>query len=121
MLRFLVLLVLIGSTNLVVAGDKLPLRVLYLGNDLQRSSDFEKFLEGQFVFAMAQSHDSFAREVLVKQDIDVVVLDWSQRETSSKDAVSPLGDRETWSTPTVLLGSAGHLLSAAWEVAGGSG
>ena len=121
MLRFLVLLVIIASTNFVVAGDKLPLRVLYLGNDLQRSSDFEKFLEEHFVFAMAQSHDAFAREVLVKQDIDVVVLDWSQRETNSKDAVSPLGDRETWSTPTVLLGSAGHLLSAAWEVAGGSG
>ena len=37
------------------------------------------------------------------------------------DLKSPLGERSRWNTPTVLLGSAGHLLAAPWKVFGGSG
>ena len=121
MLRLLMLFLLAGSTTIVCADEKLPLRVLYLGNEPKRSRDFEEFFRKHFVFAMAQTHAAFDREESAKQKIDVVVVDWSQRETSSVDAVSPLGDRKTWSTPTVLLGSAGHLFAAAWEVAGGYG
>jgi hypothetical protein len=49
------------------------------------------------------------------------VLDWSQRDPRTKPPTSPLGKREAWGKPTVLLDSAGHLLTGAWEVRGGSG
>ena len=40
---------------------------------------------------------------------------------SERDLKSPLGERNRWGKPTVLLGSAGHLLAAPWSVFGGSG
>ena len=40
---------------------------------------------------------------------------------SERDLKSPLGERRAWVKPTVLLGSAGHLLAAPWKVFGGSG
>jgi hypothetical protein len=56
---------------------------------------------------------------------DVVVLDWPQGDHTGGFPMpkppSPLGPRDSWSTPTVLLGSAGHNLAAAWDVRGGSG
>ncbi len=121
MLRVFLLLLLASSATPALADGKLPLRILYLGNDQNRSRDFGDFFNQHFSFATAQTHADFDRDEFDRQQFDVVVIDWSQRETSSADAVSPVGDREAWSTPTVLLGSAGHLLAAAWEVAGGSG
>ena len=56
---------------------------------------------------------------------DVVVLDWQQGDYRGGFPMpkprSPLGARANWETPTVLLGSAGHNLAAAWDVRGGSG
>jgi hypothetical protein len=115
------------------AGDKLPLRLLYLGNDPLRTAAFEQFLEGHFVGVVTRSHDAVDDQVL--ESIDVVLLDWSQREAyssrssspssnSDRFAVngdSPLGVRDDWGKPTVLLGSAGHLLAGFWQIAGGSG
>jgi hypothetical protein len=54
---------------------------------------------------------------------DVVLLDWPQgpetREMSKLK--SPLGKREEWRHPTVLLGSAGLNLAVSWKLKGGSG
>ena len=137
MVRLLAFLFLAGgaafTSPLASAADKLPLRVLYLGNDPERTAAFEQFLAERFAFAATRMHDAFERKDLER--VDVVLLDWSQREAfvpRSDSALpgsfpfavigdSPLGDRDTWTTPTVLLGSAGLLLAGFWEIAGGSG
>lgn len=116
-----VVLTMTGWTWRATAGEPpLPLRVLYLGNEgTPRSAQFVEFLRGQFADATAADRDTF--DPAKAADADVVVLDWSQRDTNSENAVSPLGPRENWAKPTVLLGSAGHLLAAPWEIIGGSG
>ncbi len=101
------------------AVEKLPIRVLYLGEDPQRLDDFKKFFQSHFVSATGMSHGDF--EVANAKEFDVVVLDWSQSEATPRTAVSPLGEREQWSTPTVMLNSAGLLMAGVWEIAGGSG
>jgi hypothetical protein len=53
-----------------------------------------------------------------------VLLDWSQSDVDlakMAELESPLGPREKWNTPTVLLGSAGLLLAAPWELIGSYG
>lgn len=109
----------VALTPNTIADGKLPLKVLYLGNEEERRNDFGEFLNQHFVVSAAIVHDEFDRDSVSR--FDVVILDWSQREANSEDAESPLGARETWSTPTVLIGSAGHLLAAPWQIAGGSG
>ncbi len=59
---------------------------------------------------------------------DVVILDWDQQTRpdgwpGTPDAAPPcpLGPREKWHTPTVLLGSAGLNMAVVWDVRGGSG
>ena len=116
----------------LLASEQVPLRLLYLGNDPVRTSSFEEFLATHFDSIVVRNHSDVTKDDMRKAD--VVLLDWSQREAyrslsspsdrSDPFAVSgdvPLGDRESWSKPTVLLGSAGHLLAGFWEVAGGSG
>ena len=102
-------------------GNKLPLSILYLGSqqDQQRSDAFVEYLSSRFTRCLGVTRDGFHREMLT--DIDVVILDWSQRERRSKKYESPLGSVESWETPTVLLGSAGHLIAGPWSVIGGSG
>jgi hypothetical protein len=59
----------------------------------------------------------------------VVVLDWTWQDWLDEEKAStgsrpktPLGSRDTWSTPTVLLGNAGMLLADAWgDIVGGVG
>jgi len=54
----------------------------------------------------------------------VVLLDWPQSNSTREDwkrGRSPLGDRNAWTKPTVLLGSAGLNLAVVWKVRGGSG
>jgi len=109
-----------------------PLRVLYIGNkDTVRARSYARFLGEKFALVGAADRRTFDPGSL--PDIDVVVLDWSQldvdhssnpaRKASAleSDLKSPLGERSRWSKPTVLLGSAGHLLAAPWKVFGGSG
>ena len=42
-------------------------------------------------------------------------------ERDSDKYSSPLGNLDAWNTPTVLLGSAGHLIAGPWYVVGGAG
>ena len=107
------------------------LRVLYVGNaGTPRARAFARFLEGRFTLAGAADRERF--DPRHADGADVVLLDWSQRDLKPPEPgtrpeawehglKSPLGERARWTRPTVLLGSAGHLLAAAWEVHGGSG
>jgi hypothetical protein len=101
-------------------SGRLPQRLLFVGNaQTQRTREFVAFFRKHFARVDVAEREGFdpgrARQA------DVVVLDWSQRDPRSKPPKSPLGKRELWDRPTVLLGSAGHLLAGAWEVRGGSG
>jgi hypothetical protein len=99
---------------------KLPQRVLYVGNaKTPRGQAFAEFLRQQFASVEAADREGFDPKRAAQAD--VVVLDWSQRDPRTKPIKSPLGPREAWTKPTVLLDSAGHLLAGAWEVHGGSG
>lgn len=107
-----------------------PLRVIYLGNtDTDRGRAYARFLGEKFTLVGARNRQSF--DPHSKVEADVVVLDWSQSDIPHPDIrepggyeshiKSPLGERARWGTPTVLLGSAGHLLAAPWKTFGGSG
>ena len=53
-----------------------------------------------------------------------MLLDWSQGDVDlmqRKTLKSPLGPRDNWSTPTVLLGSAGLLIAGPWQTNGSYG
>jgi hypothetical protein len=102
--------------------------VLYVGNaDTDRGRSYTRFLGEKFTLVGAADRKTFDSRSAV--DVDVVVLDWSQGDIefapntmrSESHLKSPLGERGRWTKPTVLLGSAGHLLAAPWKVFGGSG
>jgi hypothetical protein len=108
------------------------LRVQYVGNaDSDRGLSYARFLGENFVLTGAANRRTFDPASLA--DVDVVVLDWSQsdvdfnRNSGTRPAAlesalkSPLGERNHWTIPTLLLGSAGHLLAAPWRIFGGSG
>ncbi len=111
------------SARLEPAADKAPLRVLYVGNhDSPRGREYLAFLEENFAGARAAAREGF--DPALAADFDVVLLDWSQSDVDIRnftEAASPLGPRDRWNTPTVLLGSAGLLMSGPWEIAGGYG
>ena len=97
-----------------------PQRVLYAGNrDTPRQRAFVELLEKRFSQVDVANRETF--DPAQARDADVVLLDWSQQDKRSADYKSPLGEREAWSKPTVLLGSAGLLLAGVWQIAGGSG
>jgi hypothetical protein len=111
-------------------GPKQPLRVLYVGNkETDRARSYASFLGEKFTLLGVADRRTF--DPTSVRDTDVVVLDWSQRDVernpavdiahSERDLKSPLGERRAWVKPTVLLGSAGHLIAAPWKVFGGSG
>jgi hypothetical protein len=106
------------------------LRVLYVGNkETDRGRSYATFLNETFTLAGAADRKTF--DPGTAGNADVVVLDWSQADIEhsnsrnasgfESDVKSPLGDRGRWGKPTVLLGSAGHLLAAPWKTFGGSG
>jgi hypothetical protein len=106
------------------------LRVLYVGNaDTDRGRSYARFLGEHFDLVGSVERNAFNPGSAAAAD--VVVLDWSQSDIvrpervdaahSESNLKSPLGERSRWDKPTVLLGSAGHLLAAPWKVFGGSG
>lgn len=103
------------------------LRVTFVGNlESPRGVSFLRFLELHFEHARG-----IQRSTCTPADVagsDVMILDWPQQEgvsqwirDKSKKPVTPFGERSAWATPTVLVGSAGLNLAAAWEVKGGFG
>lgn len=113
-----ILFVAIFATNLFASETLLPQRVLYIGH---RAADFEPFLKQHFTEVKSVSRDEF--KPAQARDFDVVLLDWPQSETARglRTHDSPLGKREDWDKPAVLLGSAGLNLAVAWKLKGGSG
>ena len=122
----------ISGSCAALGGEELarPLRVLYVGNkDTDRGRAYARFLGEKFALVGARDRETF--DPRSNLEADVVVLDWSQsdiqhtqvREPGGYEShvISPLGERARWGTPTVLLGSAGHLLAAPWKIFGGSG
>ena len=103
------------------------LHLAFVG-DLQseRGVDFVKFLRQQF-----SRVDSVERSTCTPDQLrtaDVVVLDWPQSEgvmawmrDEQKERHNPLGQLARWDRPTVLLGSAGLNLAAAWSLPGTQG
>jgi hypothetical protein len=106
------------TANLLASETLLPQRVLYIGH---RATEFEPFLKTHFVNVESVSLETFKPSQA--KGFDVVLLDWPQSETARGLRVnsSPLGKREDWNKPTVLLGSAGLNLAVAWKLKGGSG
>jgi hypothetical protein len=105
-----------GWTN---AADVANLKVLYVGSE--RTSDYVDFLKGKVALIEAKSRAQFQPKDA--QRFDVVLLYWPQSEETREMRMlqSPLGKREDWKTPTVLLGSAGLNLAVCWKLKGGSG
>ena len=134
-IHFMLVLVLAIASPAIAADDATrtrPLRVLYVGNtNTDRGRSYARFLGETFTLVRAADRKTFDPGSV--GDADVVVLDWSQSDIDHRDSVrkkasalesnlrSPLGERGRWTRPTVLLGSAGHLLAAPWKVFGGSG
>jgi hypothetical protein len=100
--------------------EPLPLRLLYVGNaGTPRGRAYAAFLGRRFARVAVAEREGF--DPARARDADVVMLDWSQSDPRTKPLTAPLGKRAAWGKPTVLLGSAGHLVAGAWEVHGGSG
>ncbi len=97
------------------------LRILYVkdGTSDARAEAFETFLDDRFGEVTVTDHDRFAPGLA--EHADVVLFDWSMKRGDLPPERSPLGDRDRWGRPTVLLGAAGLHHSCAWGVAGGSG
>jgi hypothetical protein len=123
--RAAVLLPLLAPTFVTAAAAQgrqpLPLRVLYLGNEgSPRAQSYLAFLREHFSEARAAARDAGADP----GHADVVLLDWAQSDVDLQAMASirsPLGPRQAWATPTVLLGSAGLLLAGPWELIGSYG
>lgn len=120
MIRTSLVTVLLMGGSTAWAQEKLPQKVLYVGNaDSERAKEYAAFLKERFASVEVAEREGFDPSKAEKAD--VVLLDWSQRDKRTTPTRSPLGRRDQWKKPVVLLGSAGHLLAAAWEVHGGSG
>ncbi|MHC4989493.1 MAG: hypothetical protein ACYTGC_00805 [Planctomycetota bacterium] len=103
--------------------DRIDLDVLYVGNaKTDRAEAFRAFLAARFSSAGVAERETF--DPASADGWDVVLLDWSQKDVdiTRMDALkSPLGDRDAWAHPTVLLGSAGLLISGDWQTSGSYG
>ena len=102
------------------AGDLAQLRVLYVGSE--RADEYVEFLQGFVSHVEAVRRDEFRPED--GDAFDVVLLDWPQSPEARderEEKYSPLGGRDDWGRPTVLLGSAGLNLACVWQLRGGSG
>jgi hypothetical protein len=122
LLRWIVLGCLVPVLPVASAGEGTKpqaLSVLYVGNAATpRGREYAAFLQKHFRKAAAAERNGFDPKQAAA--FDVVLLDWSQGERPEKP-MSPLGPREAWDKPTVLLGSAGLLLAEAWDIHGGIG
>jgi hypothetical protein len=104
------------------AGELRDLKVLYIGNPkVERAAAFKTFLEANFAHVGVE--DRLAFDFSRARNFDVVLVDWPQSESRETfpPRKSPLGPLRDWTTPTVLLGSAGLHLAIVWDVKGGFG
>jgi hypothetical protein len=118
-----VVLSLLWVSNSARAADLDKLKVLYVGEPASsaRAKQVTGFLQKNVGQVSAVDRHGFRQQQAT--GFDVVLLDWPQSERSNEERQqgSPLGERSTWSKPTVLLGSAGLNMAIVWKVRGGSG
>jgi hypothetical protein len=101
------------------AAEKIDLSVFYVGNpSTPRGKSYTAFLSQSFRRVEAAERRGFDPKKAA--GFDVVLLDWSQSDRQAK-AQSPLGPKDAWNKPTVLLGSAGLLLAEVWKIHGAIG
>jgi hypothetical protein len=109
-------LLLLAGLSPAQTAEKINLRLLYVGDPTSaRGQTYAEFLRQHFRHADAAQRKGF--DPRRASAFDVVLLDWSQTERPDKP-MSPLGPKQSWEKPTVLLGSAGLLLAEAWEIHG---
>lgn len=100
------------------AKDLSELKLLYIGQE--RTEDFVAFLRPNVASVESRPRSSF--NPADAEGFDVVLLDWPQTGVQNfPPKSSPLGAREKWHKPTVLLGSAGLNLAVIWKLKGGVG
>jgi hypothetical protein len=107
------------SASTTPAKDLKDLSVLYVGSE--RASEFVPFLKRYVARVETKTREDFRPAEAAS--FDVVLLDWPQtgQPADFPPKSSPLGKREEWAKPTVLLGSAGLNLAVAWKLKGGTG
>jgi hypothetical protein len=104
--------------RMAAANDLAELKVLYVGGE--RTAEMVAFLKPNV--AQVESRDRATFKPADADAFDVVVLDWPQTGMENfPPKSSPLGAKEKWSKPTVLLGSAGLNLAVVWKLKGGTG
>jgi hypothetical protein len=101
------------------AKELSELKVLYIGSE--RTAAYVAFLKKNVGQVESKNRKDF--KPADAAPFDVVLLDWPQGEETRemRKLKSPLGDREEWNKPTVLLGSAGLNLAVSWKLKGGVG
>ncbi len=99
----------------------IDLAVLYLGApDTERALAFKGFLASHFRRVTIADRVSWDRKLADK--VDVVVLDWPRPPDQFRlPKERPLGERDDWGTPTVLLGNAAFYVAQTWGLRGGMG
>ena len=110
------------SVAAVQAGDLKSLSVLYIGDiGTPRAEHFSSFIRTNVSKLESTSRKGF--DPAKAQNFDVVVLDWPQggNDGFRENPTGPIGPREKWQKPMVLVGSAGLNLAVVWKVRGGSG
>ena len=104
------------------AAELRNLKVLFVGNATSaRAADFKAFLSTNVARVEVAARVGF--DPAQASQFDVVLLDWPQSESRGEfpPKKSPLGERDAWTKPMVLLGSAGLHMSIVWDVKGGFG
>ncbi len=116
---FGVLILCLVTTGFARAAELADLKVLYVGSE--RPADYVNYLKGKVALIEAIPRESFKKSDADR--FDVVLLDWPQNGSANglRTVSSPLGKREEWNKPTVLLGSAGLNLAVSWKLKGGAG
>jgi hypothetical protein len=108
--------------QLCPAVELRDLKVLYIGNATSpRAADFKAFLRTNVAQVEVAARVGF--DPAQASQFDVVLLDWPQSESRGEfpPKKSPLGSRDAWTKPMVLLGSAGLHMSIVWDIKGGFG
>jgi hypothetical protein len=95
------------------------LNVLYVG--AERTAEYVSFLKENV--GRVETRDRHTFKPADAAGFDVVLLDWPQKghQEDLKNLHCPLGPRENWNKPTVLLGSAGLFVAVSWSLEGGIG
>jgi hypothetical protein len=104
------------------ARELREMKLLYVGDAVTaRAAAFADFLRGHAAAVDVAERRTFGPRTA--DGYDAVLLDWPQgpETRDMRKLAAPLGKREAWGRPTVLLGSAGLNLAVAWQLKGGAG